>query len=456
MAFTQYPQFSCSTTGSSLNELWRAAERTGLRDAFAWSIIDRWPVHDGFIASMTETVREGLEQFDPADRDRVLILFSAHSLPLDVIDRGDAYPQEIGASVQAVVERLGRAQPVPPGLQSEVGPVRWLGPQHRAGASSDSARGARSTCWSFRSRSPATTSRRCRSSTASTARWRAGPASPTTSAHPRSTSGRSSWTRWRISCASTWRRAGVQPLYRTRCPGCVNPQCRQILNPVGGGCGREHGGDGREAGADAASGWARTGARAPRLAALVPPQRPAHRIQHPPHQPVRHLPDHAPLPPPTAPRAAPAPWPPPARPPARPAGGAPPAAAPPRGPASAGRAARALLEHPLGVVERGGRRPGRGAAEPLQVVEIEEADPRERAGLGLHVPRHRRGPSRAARRRSGGHRRRELSRRHDRPRRERRHEQQRRSRRAAPEAPPSRAAWRPTRWPAPPPAPGAG
>ena len=60
VAFTQYPQFSCSTTGSSLNELWRAAERTGLQDAFEWSIIDRWPVHDGFIASMTETVREGL------------------------------------------------------------------------------------------------------------------------------------------------------------------------------------------------------------------------------------------------------------------------------------------------------------------------------------------------------------------------------------------------------------
>ena len=116
VAFTQYPQFSCSTTGSSLNELWRAAERTGLRDAFEWSIIDRWPVHDGFIAAMTETVREGLEQFDPADRDRVLILFSAHSLPLDVIDRGDAYPQEIGASVQAVVERLGRAEPLPAGL----------------------------------------------------------------------------------------------------------------------------------------------------------------------------------------------------------------------------------------------------------------------------------------------------------------------------------------------------
>jgi len=128
VAFTQYPQFSCSTTGSSLNELWRAAERLGLRDAFRWTVIDRWAVHDGFIAAMADTVREGLTRFDAADRDRVVLLFSAHSLPLSVIDRGDPYPQEIGASVQRVVERLGAPNRYLLAYQSEVGPVRWLGP----------------------------------------------------------------------------------------------------------------------------------------------------------------------------------------------------------------------------------------------------------------------------------------------------------------------------------------
>jgi ferrochelatase len=128
VAFTQYPQFSCSTTGSSLNELWRAAARTGLRRAFQWSLIDRWPVHPGFIDAMTDTVREGLTRFDPADRSQAIILFSAHSLPLDVIDRGDAYPQEVGASVQRVVEQLGCPNPYLLAYQSDVGPVRWLGP----------------------------------------------------------------------------------------------------------------------------------------------------------------------------------------------------------------------------------------------------------------------------------------------------------------------------------------
>jgi len=128
VAFTQYPQFSCATTGSSLNELWRAAHRTGLSEAFDWSVIDRWPTHDGFIDAMTHTVREGLEQFDEANRNDVLLVFSAHSLPLSIIDRGDAYPAEIGASVHEVMKRLDYQYEYVISYQSEVGPVRWLGP----------------------------------------------------------------------------------------------------------------------------------------------------------------------------------------------------------------------------------------------------------------------------------------------------------------------------------------
>lgn len=128
VAFTQYPQFSCSTTGSSMNELWRAAKRVGLGDAFDWSIIDRWPTHPTFIDAMTRTVEQGLAEFSEADRDDVLILFSAHSLPLDVINRGDAYPAEIGASVHEVMKRLDYSHEYILAYQSDVGPVPWLGP----------------------------------------------------------------------------------------------------------------------------------------------------------------------------------------------------------------------------------------------------------------------------------------------------------------------------------------
>jgi ferrochelatase len=58
----------------------------------------------------------------------VVLLFSAHSLPLQFIDRGDPYPQEIGATVHHVMERLGFSRPYLLAYQSEVGPLRWLGP----------------------------------------------------------------------------------------------------------------------------------------------------------------------------------------------------------------------------------------------------------------------------------------------------------------------------------------
>lgn len=128
IAFTQYPHFSCATTGSSLNELWRAARRLGLEDAFAWSVIDRWFAHPLFVEAMTETVRAGLEGFAPEDRGDVVIVFSAHSLPMSVVNRGDPYPAEVGATVHEVMKRLGYAQEYLISFQSEVGPVPWLGP----------------------------------------------------------------------------------------------------------------------------------------------------------------------------------------------------------------------------------------------------------------------------------------------------------------------------------------
>jgi protoporphyrin/coproporphyrin ferrochelatase len=48
VAFTQYPQYSCSTTGSSLNDIFRKA-KTGIFEDIEWSVIDRWGTHPGFI-----------------------------------------------------------------------------------------------------------------------------------------------------------------------------------------------------------------------------------------------------------------------------------------------------------------------------------------------------------------------------------------------------------------------
>ena len=56
VAFTQYPQYSCSTTGSSLNELYRRGKAGEIGDGVEWSVIDRWGMHPGFVEVSSDTI----------------------------------------------------------------------------------------------------------------------------------------------------------------------------------------------------------------------------------------------------------------------------------------------------------------------------------------------------------------------------------------------------------------
>ncbi|KAF2763520.1 ferrochelatase-domain-containing protein [Pseudovirgaria hyperparasitica] len=138
VAFTQYPQYSCSTTGSSLNELWkwrnrlegkRASGEVDPEGAIKWSVIDRWPAHSGLIEAFATNIENTLSTYPVEKRDKVVLLFSAHSLPMSVVNRGDPYPSEVAATVYAVMQRLGFSNPYRLVWQSQVGPQPWLGAQ---------------------------------------------------------------------------------------------------------------------------------------------------------------------------------------------------------------------------------------------------------------------------------------------------------------------------------------
>jgi len=49
VAFSQYPQYSCSTTGSSLNALYQHYVNRARPSNMVWSTIDRWPTHPGLV-----------------------------------------------------------------------------------------------------------------------------------------------------------------------------------------------------------------------------------------------------------------------------------------------------------------------------------------------------------------------------------------------------------------------
>ncbi|KAI0063546.1 ferrochelatase [Artomyces pyxidatus] len=126
IAFTQYPQYSCSTTGSSLNEIYRKA---GDFDGIEWSVIDRWGTHPGFVEAVAQNIEAALQKFPEESRAETVLLFSAHSLPMSVVNRGDPYVLEVSATVSAVMDRLRHANPYRLVWQSQVGPSAWMGMQ---------------------------------------------------------------------------------------------------------------------------------------------------------------------------------------------------------------------------------------------------------------------------------------------------------------------------------------
>ena len=138
IAFTQYPQYSCSTTGSNLNAVYRhylSMCRKPDDDPFSvsqklkWSVIDRWPTHPKLVRGFADSIRECLMQFPENKRDEVVILFSAHSLPISVAFRGDTYPAEVAATVWDTMKELDFSNHYRLVWQSKVGPQTWLGPQ---------------------------------------------------------------------------------------------------------------------------------------------------------------------------------------------------------------------------------------------------------------------------------------------------------------------------------------
>ncbi|XP_046858061.1 ferrochelatase, mitochondrial-like [Xenia sp. Carnegie-2017] len=129
VAFTQYPQYSCSTTGSSLNAIYRFYKKRNLNSNVKWSVIDRWPTHHGLVEAFATNIQDELTKFPESVRERVVILFSAHSLPMSVVNRGDPYPAEVASTVHAVMNKLQFSNPYRLVWQSKVGPLPWLGPQ---------------------------------------------------------------------------------------------------------------------------------------------------------------------------------------------------------------------------------------------------------------------------------------------------------------------------------------
>jgi protoporphyrin/coproporphyrin ferrochelatase len=116
-----YPQYSSTTTGSSLNE-WNRL----FHDDVPVHVVDPFYREATYLDALVEKVNEALSRFLCPERTE--IVFSAHSVPMSVIEKGDPYQRQIEETVRLLIARGGWNNPHRLCYQSKVGASRWLQP----------------------------------------------------------------------------------------------------------------------------------------------------------------------------------------------------------------------------------------------------------------------------------------------------------------------------------------
>lgn len=123
-----YPQYSTTTTGSSLEEWHRAAQSVGVK--VPTRAVCCYPTNDGWIDAQADLIAENIKMASGNKEPRVL--FSAHGLPKKVIAKGDPYQWQVEQTVEAVVDRVKELNAQDFSwvtcYQSRVGPLEWIGP----------------------------------------------------------------------------------------------------------------------------------------------------------------------------------------------------------------------------------------------------------------------------------------------------------------------------------------
>ncbi|HXM60942.1 MAG TPA: ferrochelatase [Terriglobales bacterium] len=116
-----YPQYSSTTTGSSLNEWQRL-----FQEDIPVQSIETFYRHELYLRALVEKVDEALSRF--VDPERPEIVFSAHSVPVAAIQKGDPYQRQIEETVELLMQRGGWTNGYRLCYQSKVGASKWLQP----------------------------------------------------------------------------------------------------------------------------------------------------------------------------------------------------------------------------------------------------------------------------------------------------------------------------------------
>jgi len=124
-----YPQYSTTTSASSLREWGREAKAAGVNAPSR--TLCCYPAEPGFVAASVEGLRKALREIGAEIEGETppRVLFSAHGLPKKIVEKGDPYQWQVEQSVAAVVKAMGEVNlDWVVCYQSRVGPLEWIGP----------------------------------------------------------------------------------------------------------------------------------------------------------------------------------------------------------------------------------------------------------------------------------------------------------------------------------------
>ncbi len=119
-----YPQYSKTTTGSSIHEWDRRFHPKTWNPRTHW--VREFYQDEGYLDSVVAAINGCLG--DGAECEDLDIVFSAHSVPVAVVEAGDPYQRQIEQTVELVWQRGGWSARRHICYQSKVGASKWLRP----------------------------------------------------------------------------------------------------------------------------------------------------------------------------------------------------------------------------------------------------------------------------------------------------------------------------------------
>lgn len=99
------PHYSAMSIGDYTRRAQRAAREHGWEGSL--QIVESWHLEPGYVSWLAARVKEALADLAPLDPDDVLVIFSAHSLPVKILASGDPYADQLEETARAVAAEAG-------------------------------------------------------------------------------------------------------------------------------------------------------------------------------------------------------------------------------------------------------------------------------------------------------------------------------------------------------------